>query len=167
MCRSEGCTVRFAPLYVHSFRLITPRKLLEAQTFNRKYHCYAEIDNVPDRLRWCRYQLGLMQSEVADAVGASRSLYIHLENGACEKYPLPVMDKLAKLYQMPVLDLLDAYNRFLYTGQGKQIRILRESKGMSVREFAESLGVYASTVRKWEADRERMCKRTWEIAFGK
>lgn len=138
---------------------------MEAQLFNRKYHSYADIDNVPDRLRWCRHRLGLMQSEVAEAVGVSRSFYIHLENGVCEKYPFPAMDKLAKLYQVPVTDLLDAYNRFLYMGQGPQIKALRKSRGMSVPEFAESLGVYATTVRKWEAEQARICKRTWEIMF--
>lgn len=165
MCRSEGCIVRFAPLYIHSFRLIAPRKLLDAQLFNQKYHSYTDIDNVPDRLRWCRHLLGLMQAEVAEAIGVSRSFYIHLENGDCEKYPLPAMGKLATLYQVPITDLLDAYNHFLYIGQGQQIRALRRSRGMSVPEFAESLGVYASTVRKWEAEQARICKRIWEIIF--
>jgi len=80
----------------------------------------------------------------------------------CEKCSFDTMDKLAALYQVPVTDLLDNYNRFLYEGQGRQVRALRKRKGMSVAQFAESLGVYATTVRKWEADQARMCKRTWD-----
>ena len=36
---------------------------------------YEEIDNVPDRLRWCRQSRGLMQTEVADRVGMSHNVY--------------------------------------------------------------------------------------------
>ena len=133
--------------------------------FNRQYHSYADIDNVPDRLRWCRHQLGLMQAEVAQIIGASRSLYIHMENGVCEKSSSQIMDKLAALYQVPITDLLDEYNLFLYQGQGWQVKAFRESRGMSVLQFAESLGVYATTVCKWEADQARMFKRTWELIF--
>lgn len=166
MCRIKDGIVRFAPLYIHSFRLIAPRKLLDAQLFNQRYHSYAEISSVPDRLRWCRHRLGLMQAEVAQKIGVSRSLYVHMESGVCEKCPLDIMDKLAALYQVPVTDLLDEYNLFLYRGQGQQVKALRESRSMSVSQFAECLGVYATTVRKWEADQARMCKRTWELLFN-
>lgn len=71
-----------------------------------------------------------------------------MENGVCEKCSLDIMDKLAKLCQVPVTDLLDEYNLFLYQGQGLQVRALRESRGMSAPQFAGSLGVYATTVRR-------------------
>lgn len=61
MCRTEDGIVQYAPLCIHTFRLIAPRKLLEAQQFNQQYHSYEEIQNVPDRLRWCRHHMGLMQ----------------------------------------------------------------------------------------------------------
>ena len=130
--------------------------------FNRQYHSYADINNVPDRLRWCRHQLGLMQAEIAQIIGVSRSLYIHMENGVCEKSSSQIMDKLATLYQVPITDLLDEYNLFLYQGQGWQVKALRESRGMTVAQFAEHLGVYASTVRKWERDQARMTRRIWD-----
>ena len=47
---SEGY-VRYAPMYIHSSRLIAPRRLLEAQLFNQQYQNYEDIPNVPDRLR--------------------------------------------------------------------------------------------------------------------
>ena len=55
-------------MYIHSFRLIAPRRLLEAQLFNQQYQNYEDIPNVPDRLRWCRHHMGLMQKEVADLI---------------------------------------------------------------------------------------------------
>jgi DNA-binding XRE family transcriptional regulator len=79
MYQSKNGIVRFAPLFIHSFRLIAPRKLLEAQQFNRRYHSYEEISSVPYRLRWCRHQQGWMQKEVAERIGITREQYISYE----------------------------------------------------------------------------------------
>lgn len=81
MCQTDDNIVRYAPLCIHSFRLVAPRKLLEAQLFNYQYHSYEEINNVPDRLRWCRHHMGLMQKEVAEQIGISRIQYIDFESG--------------------------------------------------------------------------------------
>ena len=66
-------------MYIHSFRLIAPRKLLEAQLFNQQYQNYEDIPNVQDRLRWCRHHMGLMQKEVAELIGITRGHYIDFE----------------------------------------------------------------------------------------
>ena len=63
------------------FRLIAPRKLLEAQLFNQQYQNYEDIPNVQDRLRWCRHHMGLMQKEVAELIGITRGHYIDFEVG--------------------------------------------------------------------------------------
>ena len=65
-------------MYIHSFRLIAPRRLLEAQLFNQHYQNYEDIPNVPDRLRWYRHHMGLMQKEVAELIGISRGHYIDM-----------------------------------------------------------------------------------------
>ena len=122
LCASSDGYVRYAPMYIYSYRLIAPRRLMEAQLFNQQYQSYEDIQNVPDRLRWCRYRMGLMQKEVADLIGITREHYIDFEVGYADCYPKEIVDKLAALYQVPVDDLLDDYNRFLYQGQGKLIR---------------------------------------------
>ena len=66
-------------MYIQSFRLIDPRRLLEAQLFNQHDQNYEDIPNVPDRLRWCRHHMGLMQKEVAELIGISRGHYIDFE----------------------------------------------------------------------------------------
>ena len=94
-------------MYIHSFRPIAPRKILEAQLFNQQYQNYEDIPNVPDRLRWCRHHMGLMQKEVAELIGISRGHYIDFEVGYVDYYPKEIVDKLAELYGVPVDDLLD------------------------------------------------------------
>ena len=70
-------------MYIHSFRLIAPRRLLEAQLFNQQYQNYEDIPNVQDRLRWCRHHMGLMQKGVADLIGITRGHYKGIEKSRC------------------------------------------------------------------------------------
>ena len=79
-------------MYIHSFRLIAPRKLLEAQLINQQYQNYEDLPTVQDRLRWCRHHKGLMQKEVAELTGISRSEYSDMENGAVDYYPKEIAE---------------------------------------------------------------------------
>lgn len=150
---------RIAPLYMLSFRLRKVRKVSEAQRYSGKYE---DVHTVPERLRWCRYRLGLMQKEVVRRVGIPLSQYEEMERGCCHEYPAQVMDKLAALYGVPVEDLLDDYSRFLYDEPVDQIRCARERLGLSRREFAKLIGVGEKSVRDWEMGRKKVSKKSWE-----
>ena len=47
MSHTENGETKHSPLFVLSFRLMAPRKLLEAQLFNKQYHSYEDIANIP------------------------------------------------------------------------------------------------------------------------
>lgn len=162
MTRYHHEVANYAPLYCFSFRLIAPRKILEAQQFIRRYHSFDEIDNVPDRLRWRRHEMGLMQKEVAARVGISRYRYIQLETGLCQAYHLDVLDKLSTFYNVPLDCLLDDYNRFLAKGQAQQLTDCREHTGLSRREFAAQTGIPETSLREWEEGRKRISRASWE-----
>ena len=87
-CNSKEECLRYVLLYVHHFRLYTPHKILEATMMNQTYHSYGEIVAIPDRLRWCRHHLGLMQREVAAIAGLNRSVYNNIECGTTQHIPL-------------------------------------------------------------------------------
>lgn len=155
MCRNGV----YAPLYVLSFRLPAAHCTADAQKFSCAYE---DLHSISERLRWCRYRLGLMQKEVAQRVGISQTLYEEMERGDCLEYPAQAVDKLAALYQVPVEDLLDEYSRFLYDGPIDQIRAARERLGLSRKAFAELAGVVEKSVRDWEMGRKKVSKRSWE-----
>ncbi len=163
MSRYANNVVTFAPFYIHSFRLTAPHKLTEAEKFNIRYTAPSQIDNTPDRLRWYRYQKGLLQADVAAHIGIDRKTYSRYEEGVHEYYPIEIMAKAAELFEVPVTALLDEYNLFLYYGQGEQIRLMREIRGMSVNEFARQLGVHSSNLRRWEKGEKRITKRSWQL----
>ena len=152
-------------MYIHSFRLIAPRKLLEAQLINQQYQNYEDLPTVQDRLRWCRHHKGLMQKEVAELTGISHSRYSDMENGAVDYYTKEIADKLAAFYEIPVYDLLDDYNLFLYTGQGKLTREYRERLGLKIKPFAQLIGIDRNLLRAWEADRKRISFNSWNKFF--
>ena len=87
------------------------------------YHSYSEITNPSDRMRWCRYSLGLLQKDVAAMVGMEEWLYRDLESGTFHRSFTPELaDKLAALYGIPVEDILDDYTLFLHRGGGDFLR---------------------------------------------
>ena len=165
MCRVEDGNVRYAPLCIYKFHLVAPRKLLEAQMFNQQYHEYEEIKNVPERLKWHRYHRGLMQKEVAEAIGVTRRQYQQLELGTIDYYPRELVNKLAELYQIKVEELLDEYNWFLYRGQGSLIKKFRESLGLGRKQFAQLINVNLGVLRNWEEESNRINKESWERCF--
>lgn len=163
-CREDD-KCRHALLYIHTFRLIAPRKLLEAQLFNKQYGSYEDIDNIPDRLRFCRHRLGLMQKEVARMAGISRNTYINLETGNLNAFNKTTADKLATIFDIPIYDLLDGYNRFLWDGQARQIQVYRQSFGLGQKPFARQMGIPIRSLQAWESGRKVVSLKSWEKYF--
>ena len=163
MTRYDHGAASYAPLYIHSFRLVAPHKFTDAEKFNLRYTAPSQIGSTPDLLRWHRYQKGLLQKDVAARVGIDRVTYCHYEEGLYEYYPIEIMRKIAALFEVPVTELLDEYNLFLYYGQGEQIRNKRRLRNMSVNEYALRLGICGSVLGKWERNQVRITKRSWEL----
>lgn len=157
--------VKCAPLYIHTFPLLLPHHLTEAERFNIRYPNPKDITEAADKLRYYRYKKALLQREVADYLGIDRTTYVHYEEQARDYYPIEHMEKLAILYDVPVADLLDNYNLFLYGDQGRKIRTLRTSLGMTQAQYANYLSVPVGTLKKWEGNRVRISKTTWEKFF--
>lgn len=162
MTRNTPEAVKYAPLYVHSFQLVQPHMLAEAEKFNIRYTEPSQISNTPDKLRWYRYRHGLRQRDVADRIGIDRSTYSGYEEGGRSHYPIEIMARLAELFSVPVTELLDEFNQFLYYGQGEQIKKMRMDKGMTQKEYAGWLGVPLGTLKRWERNKVTISKNTWE-----
>ena len=157
--------VRYAPLYVHNFRLTTAKRLTDAIWFQRQDHSGGELQTMGDRLLWHRLRLGLLQKEVAVRVGLGRTVYALLEAGGREICSSETARALAELYHTSVEELLDGYNLFLYRGQGQQIRAFRERTGLTRKAFAQRYGMAESSLEDWEKEQVLMSKRAWEKHF--
>ncbi len=165
MVRHTSEVVNFAPLHIHSFPLLAPHHLLESEKFNIRFTDPSEITEIADKLRWYRYKKALLQREVADIIGIDRTTYIRYEEIGRDYYAIDHMEKLAELYNIPITELLDDFNLFLYHDQGKQIREKRKELGMTQSEYAQMLGVNLGNLKKWEQNKVRIFKSTWERFF--
>ena len=88
MSRYVNGAIIYAPFYIHSFQLVQPHTLVEAEKFNIRYSDPSQINNIPDKLRWYRYRCGLRQRDVADYAGIDRSTYSGYEEFVRDYYPI-------------------------------------------------------------------------------
>ncbi len=133
--------------------------------FIKRYGRYEDITHVPDRLRWCRCSAGLLQSEVAESVGITESVYKALEAGMTQRILKDVAERLAQLYQFPVTDFIDEYNQFLYDGQARRIGTYRAKLGMKRKPFARAVGIPIRCLQEWESEKKVISRKSWERYF--
>lgn len=155
----------YVPLFVFSFSFKHFCKLTEGQKYLQEHPNPEKLNHTSDKLRWYRYKKSLLQREVAEYAGIDRTTYIHYECVEHNYYPIDKLERIAKLFEIDVVDLLDEYNRFLYEGQGWQIRAIRKSMGMTQYQFGKLIGVSTGAVKRWESGKVRVTKRMWERVF--
>ena len=164
-CNSKEECLRYVLLYVHHFRLYTPHKILEATMMNQTYHSYGEITAIPDRLRWCRHHLGLMQREVAAIAGLNRSVYNNIECGTTQHIPLEAARRLAEYYGVSADDFIDEYTRFNLDGQVQRISAYRSRLKMKKKPFCKYTGIPLTSLREWEKGNKTVSYKCWEKYF--
>ena len=160
-CNISG-VVNYAPLYIHSFSARSTRKNVDSENFYLKYSSPNEITTISDKLRYYRYKKELLQRDVADFARVDRNTYIRFESGEQKFYPFDKLERISKLFEIKVTDLLDDYNAFIYNGQGRQIKALRKQMNLTQKEFGGIVGVHRKTVTKWEKDKVQILKCTYE-----
>lgn len=165
LSRMQNSQVRYSLLYIHHFRLCAPKRILESQQLHRKYRQYEEVDNVPDRLRWCRHCKGLTQAEAAQLLDVSKSTYLAFESGTAQSIPLPVVEKLSDCYGMPMTDFMDEFTHFLQDGQAERIRSYRERLGLGKKPFARAMGIPIRSLQAWESGSKQISRKSWETYF--
>lgn len=165
MVRSCGENVHVAPLLVRRFQLVAPYRLKDGQLFARKYKDYQQLTTVPDKLRWLRYSKGFLQSEVAEVIGVTRAVYSDIESGITQQIPIDAAAKLAQLYQVPVTELMDEYNLFLYDGQAARIRAYQELMGLKRKPFARAMGIPIRSLQDWESGKKTVSRKSWQRYF--
>ena len=76
-------------------------------------------------------------------------------------YPIDIMRKMAKMYDIDVSLILDDYHKFIYFGQGENIRRIRTELGLNQWELAEELGVSLRVIKTAEQEKVRFLKKNY------
>lgn len=157
--------IKYALVYVFNFRVVYPHWNTKAEMLFYKYPDPNKIPTVAERLQYYRHKKSLLQKDVAKAVGIDRTTYISYENLNHKNYNMNILQKIADLFEISIISLLDDYNYFLYNGQAKQILDKRKSLGLTQYRFGELYGVSVRTVRGWEKNRIQISKKVWERIY--
>lgn len=151
----------YAPFYIFTCSIPDSKLSHETQQILNEYSDFHLIPHTSGKLRWLRCQRDLYQEEVSAYIGLDRGTYANYETPSRTSYPIDKLQKLAQLYQVPVTELMDEYNLFLFHGQGQQLSNLRKHLGFTQKKFALLLGVSRNTFFRWEHDQKTMQKNTW------
>ena len=144
---------------------MAPRKLLETQLLNKKHHSYEDIDNIPDRLRFCQHKLGLMQKEVAQIIGIPRITYINLETVIKTAFIKQQRTSFPNSIISPYTIFLMITTAFCLADRAKLIREYRESLNLGKRPFARLVSIADNMLRLWENERKQVSLKSLEKYF--
>ena len=162
MYKHDKSKVCFAPLYIHTFKFKIPHHLTRSQVFIHDNPNPDKLITVSDKLKYYRFQSGLLQRDVASYIGVDRTTYSRFEDDTLESYPLDKLSKAAELFQIDIANLLDDYNLFLYNNQAIQIKRLRKRMKLTQSEFAKHMDVSLSNVKRWEQNKIKVQRNTFE-----
>lgn len=102
---------------------------------------------------------------MAELLKIDRSTYARYESGTLTSYSINVIKMCAEIFGIEADKLLDEYNRFIFEGQGEQVKVKRLEFGLTQGEFGKLFGVSKNTVRRWENDSIKMSRKLWERIF--
>jgi len=93
------------------------------------------------------------------------SVYRAIEEGFTHHIDAEKAERLARFYNLPITDFLDAFNRFLYDGQANRIRAYQEASGLGKKPFARKMGIPIRCLQEWESGRKVISMKSWERYF--
>ena len=102
-----------------------------------------ELKTLGDHILTRRLDLGLLQKDVAEIIGVTKSTVCYWENGRTEP----------EFWHLPkIVEFLGYAPEMEATTPGQRIVLARKLRGMSQKAMAKELGVDPTTLARWERD---------------
>ena len=112
---------------------------------------------IGQRMRMRRHELGLTLQDVARELGVQNSTILRYEKGQVRKIKLPVIESIASALQVSPAWLIgksddphEGVDNTTQTELGDRIKQRRKELGLTLEEVGNAVGVGKSTVKKWE-----------------
>ena len=145
------------------------KKILKAKRLTSAMRlCTGNLESVADKLRYARLSAGFHQDTLADKIGINRSTLLRYENGqvAEENMEIEWLIEIAVACGMDKYFCCSPYHIFIIEDAGKQIKQYRKTTGLTQKKLAAKLGVWETTVKRWEQNRNKPPKYIWELVAG-
>lgn len=138
-------------------------------TFKLKTHTKRQLkpinknSSLGEQIKYYRMLLDIRQIDLAFKLGVEVSTLKNIEN----REPKAVNLKLIKqiLDELNIQDKVkinDDYISFLLDNPSVKIKEIRNSLGMNRQKFADLLGVYISSIKKWENGKTQISRKKYE-----
>lgn len=161
MAKREDDNTIILPYYMSTIQFVFTRQIRYTHKFNVEVTDIKQLHTIGERLRFLRYKNNLLQTDVAAVLGIHPSSYINYESENKPQYSNNVLIKLAEFYKVDIEDIMDDYQIFLYRGQGRQIKLLREATGMNRAAFEKELGFPKGILKEWESERQVISRKSY------
>ena len=107
------------------------------------------------KIKFYRRLKNITQVELAKQLGVTRDVIMNIENGARNGknlfYDRDIINQIIDILDMrDKFGKSDTYIRFLAEDGNKQLKEFRIKNNLSVKTFANMMGVDRSTIRRWE-----------------
>ena len=145
------------------------KKILKAKRLTTAMKlCTGELNTVADKIQYARLTAGLLQREIAEKIGMDRTTLTAYENGKIVEEHMDVkrLMEIALACGRDKYFCCSPYQIFLTEEPGAQIKAYRKSHGLTQKRFAEILGVWETTVKRWEWQKNKPPVYIWELISG-
>jgi len=146
------------------------KKILKAKRLTTAMKlCTSELKTVADKLQYARLTAGFHQDALADYIGIDRCTLLRYENGHINEENMEIdwLIKIALACGMDKHFCCSQYHIFIIEDAGKQIKHYRKEMGLTQKKLAAQLGVWETTVKRWEQNRNKPPKHIWELVTGR
>ena len=145
------------------------KKILKAKRLTTAMKlCTSELKTVADKLQYARLTAGLLQRELAELVGIDRTTLTAYENGQIVEEHMDVKNIMAIAIACgrDKHFCCSPYQIFLAEEPGAQIKAYRKAHGLTQKMLAAMLGVWDTTVKRWEWQKNKPPMYVWELISG-
>lgn len=136
-----------------------------AERFLRMNPNPEELKRTADKIRYYRYKKGVLIADLASYASLDRKTMSHYECPERKNYSISSLKCIAEYLEVPVTALLDDYTRFIYQGQGRQLKEYRKSHSIRQIDLARQLHVSKTSIQKWESEKKRISKDTFDKLY--
>ena len=107
------------------------------------------------KIKFYKRLKNITQVELEKQLGVTRDVIMNIENGARNGknlfYDRDIINQIIDILDMrDKFGKSDTYIRFLAEDGNKQLKVFRTKNNLSVKAFANLMGVDRSTIRRWE-----------------
>ena len=107
------------------------------------------------KIKYYRRLKNITQVELANQLGVTRDVIMNIENGARNGknlfYDRDIINQIIDILDMrDKFGKSDTYIRFLAEDGNLQLKEFRTKNNLSIKAFANMMGVDRSTIRRWE-----------------